>query len=88
MRELMLEIAGWKWRARQEASGILLACLELVHTSQLIHNRRGGWNCKDRARFWSHESGVRSLELDKSQLPANLPERRERLIEIFAGMGS
>jgi len=38
--------------------------------------------------FWSHESGVRSLELDKSQLPANLAERRERLIEIFAGMGS
>ncbi len=69
---------------------MLLTCLELVPTSQLIHNRRGGWNCKDWAHF-SHESRASWLltpDLDNSQLPANLPERRQRLIEIFTGMGS
>ncbi len=51
MRELMLENAGGKWKARQDASFILLADKELFYPGQTFPNHRGGWKCKEWARL-------------------------------------
>jgi hypothetical protein len=53
MRELMLEHVRWKWRARLEASCMLLAYNDLIRPSQPIHDRREGRKCKERADLWT-----------------------------------
>lgn len=88
MRELMLDCAGEEVARDRGPPAKLAIDNELRHHCRSPHTRREGWKCKDRARRGPGEIDFLGGALNQTQLPADLPEGGESLVQIVPGMNS